>query len=246
MLRLGTFLVVLCLSTAAVAEQAQVETPSYTPQISDLHSLQRGLRLFVNYCMGCHSARYVRYQRIAEDLRIPEEIMQRNLMFGTDKLGAHMTTGMSKEDGKRFFKAPPPDLSVVGRSRGASWLYAYLTSFYLDESRPSGVNNLLFPDTAMPHALWELQGFQRAVYRLEKGPMGESLPVIDHLEQASVGSLDKEAYALAVGDLVNFLYYIGEPALLKRSFFGPWVLLYLALLILVTWLLKKEYWKDVH
>ncbi len=231
---------------AAAAAADGGETPRYHAQISDLHSLQRGLRLFVNYCAGCHGARYVRYQRISEDLKLPAEVMQRNLMFGTDKLGAHMSSAMSAADGKRFFQVAPPDLSVVARSRGASWLYAYLTGFYLDETRPSGVNNLVFPDTAMPHALWPLQGLRRPVYRTEEGPLGVPQQLVDHLEQVRAGSMNEEQYARAAGDLVNFLYYIGEPARMERRFFGPWVMLYLLLLILVTWLLKRDYWKDVH
>ncbi len=208
----------------------------------DLHdkaSLQRGARLFVNYCMGCHGAKVMRFSHVARDLGIPEKVAVKNLNFTGRKVGDLMITSMRPEDGKAWFGAPPPDLSVIARARGADWLASYLRTFYLDPKRPTGVNNLTFKDVAMPHVLWELQGWQRAVW-------SEDGKHIEGLELARPGKMSEEEYATAVNDLVGFLVYLGEPAKLERYSLGWKVLLFLVLFTWVAWLLKKEYWRDVH
>lgn len=214
--------------------------------ISDKASLQRGARIFVNYCMGCHSAAYMRYNRMGDDLGIEESILQSNLMFGTDKSGDTMTIAMQKDDAEKFFGTAPPDLSVNARSRGADWLFTYFMTFYRDDSRPFGVNNLAFKDVAMPHVLWELQGIQKPVYKTVQKEDGSQREVIDHLELETPGTLDSDGYQNTVNDLVNFLVYVGEPAQIQRRSVGVIVILYLLVLLVIVYLLKKEFWKDIH
>lgn len=205
-------------------------------------SLQRGARTFVNYCLSCHSAQYMRYNRLVEDLDLSEDLVLENLMFGTDKIGNTMTAAMKPQDAEQWFGVAPPDLSVIARSRGADWLYSYLQGFYLDESRPTGVNNLYFPDTAMPHVLWELQGLQRIVESPDDAGGAHGAP----LEMAIAGELDSAGYERVARDLVSFLVYVGEPAKLVRYKVGFWTIAFLLVLLLVTYMLKREYWKDVH
>jgi ubiquinol-cytochrome c reductase cytochrome c1 subunit len=214
--------------------------------IYDTESLQRGARIFINYCMGCHSAAYMRYNRLGRDLGISEDIMESNLMFGTDKPGDTMEIAMKSSDATSFFGVAPPDLSVIARSRGADWLYGYFMTFYLDPSRPFGVNNLLFKDVAMPHVLWELQGFQRPVYKTDVHKDGTESRVIVNLEQDSEGKYTAEEYEQTIYDLVNFLVYLSEPAKFKRQKIGIWVIIYLLSFLILAYLLKKEYWKDIH
>ena len=214
--------------------------------LSDQDSLQRGARIFVNYCLSCHSAAYMRFNRLGEDLGIPEEILKKNLMFGTDKTGNTMTVSMSKSDGEQFFGVAPPDLSVNARARGADWLYSYFMTFYRDSSRPTGVNNLIFKDAAMPHVLWELQGWQRAIYDDKTSKNEGVVKKISHLELETPGILSEIEYDRTVKDLVNFMVYLGEPIQLKRHKIGFWVILYLLVFLVIVYLLKREYWKDVH
>jgi len=214
--------------------------------VTDKASLQRGARIFVNYCMGCHSAAYMRYNRMGDDLGIEESILQSNLMFGTDKSGDTMTIAMQKEDAEKFFGTAAPDLSVIARSRGADWLFTYFMTFYRDDSRPFGVNNLAFKDVAMPHVLWELQGIQKPVFKTVEREDGTKQEVIDHLELEIPGTLDSDGYQNTVNDLVNFLVYVGEPAQIQRRNVGVIVILYLLVLLVIVYLLKKEYWKDIH
>jgi ubiquinol-cytochrome c reductase cytochrome c1 subunit len=212
----------------------------YEADLSDRASLQRGAALFVNYCLSCHSAAYMRFNRLGTDLGIPEDVLKANLMFGTDKPGDTMTVAMRPQDAEHWFGVPPPDLSVTARARGASWLYTYFMTFYRDPSRPTGVNNLAFKDVGMPHVLWELQGWQQPV---DPGATPHS---VADLELVSPGSLGEEGYRRAVSDLVNFMVYLGEPIKLKRHAIGVWVMLYLLVLLVIVYLLKREYWKDVH
>jgi Cytochrome c1 len=213
---------------------------------SDVNSLQRGARIFVNYCMGCHSASYMRYNRLGADLGISEDILKVNFMFGTDKTGNTMDIAMKSSDAVRFFGVAPPDLSVVARFRGADWLYEYFMTFYRDSSRPFGVNNLKFNDVAMPHVLWELQGMQKPVYKTVVHEDGTEVQIIDYLEQESPDEKRERAYKNHVNDLVNFLVYLSEPAKLLRQKIGVWVIIYLLAFLVLAYLLKKEYWKDVH
>ncbi len=214
--------------------------------LDNRQSLWHGAKLFVNYCMGCHSAQYMRYNRVGKDLGLSEDDLKQYLVFGEKKVGDTMTIAMRPEDAARWFGTPAPDLSLVARSRGPDWLYTYLRTFYLDPKRPFGVNNLVFKDVAMPHVLWELQGWQKPVYRTVKRADGHEEKIIERLELAVPGKLSPAEYDKAVRDLVAFLTYVGEPAQFERKRLGPWVLAYLALLIVVFYVLKKEYWRDVH
>ena len=213
--------------------------------IADVKSLQRGARIFVNYCMGCHSASFMRYNRLGADLGLSEETLKSNFMFGTDKTGNTMDIAMKGSDAIRYFGVAPPDLSVIARSRGADWLYEYFMTFYRDPERPLGVNNLKFMDVAMPHVLWELQGYLRPVYKTVVNPDGSRSEILDKLEQETPGALTPEQYGRTIHDLVNFLVYLAEPAKMQRQKIGTWVILYLLVFLVLAYLLKKEYWKDV-
>jgi ubiquinol-cytochrome c reductase cytochrome c1 subunit len=209
-------------------------------------SLQNGAKLFVNYCMGCHSIKYMSYQRMAQDLELSEEQVRENLMFSDAKIGDYMKISMPDADAASWFGSAPPDLSVVSRSRGVDWLYTYLRTFYVDESRAMGINNLVFKDVGMPHVLWELGGLKKAIYTEETDADGNMHQVFERFETIVEGSMSDAEYDDAVRDLVAFLSYTGEPAQLVRYSLGVWVILFLVVLFVITYLLKKEYWKDVH
>jgi len=213
--------------------------------LSNQTSLQRGAKTFVNYCFGCHSAAYMRYNRLGKDLGITDDVLKTNFIFGTGKVGDTMKVSMRKSDAVNFFGVAPPDLSVIARSRGSDWLYTYFKTFYRDESRPFGVNNLAFKDTAMPHVLWQLQGMQRLVY-IEGSDDVHHTPGYEDLELIIPGTQNEEEYDHTVRDLVNFMVYLGEPIKLKRTKIGVWVMLYLFVLLIIVYLLKKEYWRDIH
>jgi len=213
--------------------------------VSNIQSLQRGARNYVNYCLGCHSAKYVRYNRLAADLGITEDQLINNLMFVTEKPHDTMRIGMPPADAQRWFGQAPPDLSLIARSRGTDFLYGFLRSFYIDESRPTGVNNLFLESAAMPHVLWELQGMQRAVFEEETHDDGTTGIVFKNFEVVTEGLLSVEEYDQFVRDLVNFLEYIGEPIQLKRRQLGIWVLIYLLVFGIFAYALKNEIWKDV-
>ena len=212
--------------------------------VTNKSSLQRGAKFFVNYCQGCHSIKYSRYSRVGADLGLTDIQVEDNLIFNESKVRDLIKTSMKSEEARKWFGSTPPDLSVVARSKGADWLYTYLRTFYLDESRPLGVNNLVLENVSMPHVLWELQGWQKAVYK--EGTENSAKPVIEHLELAQPGQMTPEKFDRAMLDLVNFLTYVSEPAQLQRKQIGLWVLLFLVLLFVVTFLLKKDYWRDVH
>ncbi len=214
--------------------------------LSDQASLQRGAKYFVNYCLSCHSAKYQRYNRMAKDLGLTEQEVIDNLMFTTDKIGDTMNIAMTVEQGTAWFGNPPPDLSVLIRARGVDYIYTYLRSFYLDETRPFGVNNTVFPDVGMPHVLWELQGTQKAVYKVEKDAAGHDVEVFDRFEPVTPGHLSAEEYDQVARDLTAFMSYIGEPIQMERKRLGIWVLLFIAVFFVLAYLLKKEYWKDIH
>ncbi len=212
--------------------------------LKDKAALQRGASIFVNNCLGCHAAAYMRYNRLAEDLDLTESQVRDNLIFGDAKIGEVMSTTMSSAEAAEWFGAPAPDLSVVGRSRGSNWLYAYLTSFYQDEF--GNWNNTVFPDVSMPHVLWNLQGIQTAVFDEVVADNGSKHKVFKNFELNTPGSQSAAEYDRSVRDLVAYLSYMGEPAKLKREAIGIWVLLFLALFTFVAYLLKVEYWRDVH
>ncbi|MES9899800.1 MAG: cytochrome c1 [Sedimenticola sp.] len=209
--------------------------------LSDKASLQRGAKLFVNYCLSCHSAKYQRYNRMAKDLGMTEEEVKKNLMFATDKIGDTMEIAMDPDMAAAWFGTAPPDLSVIARARGVDWLYTYFRSFYIDESRPFGVNNTVFPDVGMPHIFWKLQGMQKAVMKDVDGRQ-----VVDKLELVEQGDMSPAEFDAAMLDLTAFLSYIGEPIQMERKRLGVWVLLFIAVFFVVALMLKKEYWKDVH
>ena len=209
-------------------------------------SLQRGAKTFVNYCLGCHSAKYQRYNRLGRDLGISDEDIIDNLMFTGEKTGDLMDIAMTKEMGKRWFGAPPPDLTLVARVRGTDWLYTYLRTFYLDASRPFGVNNVVFSNVGMPNVLWELQGWQKPVYKTVVDGEGHEHQVLDGVELEEAGSQTPAEFDRTVRDLVNFLAYMGEPIKLERQSLGVKVMLFLLVLFIFAYLLKKEYWKDIH
>lgn len=208
--------------------------------LSDQDSLQRGARTFVNYCLNCHSAGAMRYTRLA-DLGLTEDQIKENLLFATEKPGETMKVGMTKADAKAWFGAAPPDLSVIARSRGADWLYTYLRGFYRDDTRPSGWNNTVFDKVGMPHVMWSLQGEMAPRYKKE----GEH-EVIERLELVKPGSVSLAEYDGMVGDLVNYMVWMGEPAQTQRKQLGIIVLIFLAIFFVVAYYLKKEFWKDIH
>ena len=229
----------------------------------DLASQQRGARTFVNYCLNCHTAKYMRYNRLT-DLGLTEAQISDNLMFATDKIGDTMTVAMRPADAKAWFGVTPPDLTVESRVRGATWLYNYFLGFYKDDSAPSGWNNIVFPNVAMPHVLAELSGTYRlataeftdhekaqaaklaAVGIVELAPGKGHTYVVRTLVQETAGTLGPVEYQHLVADLVNFLDYMGEPARNQRTRIGLIVLLYLGVLFIFAYWMKREYWKDVH
>lgn len=216
--------------------------------LDDKPALQRGARTFVNYCLSCHSAKYQRYNRMAKDLGIDEGLVADNLMFASDKIVDQMTIAMRAEDSERWFGAPPPDLSVIARSRGETWLFNYLLNFYKDDNpaRPFGVNNRIFPDVGMPNVLWSLQGIQEPVYEEVTGDDGETHEVFKGFEIVQAGAMSDGEFKRTVKDLVSFLVYVGEPAKLVRYDVGMWVLLFIAAFFFLARALYKEYWRDVH
>lgn len=212
--------------------------------LSDRASLQRGAKLYMNYCSSCHSLKFLRYSRMAEDLGLTEEEVMGNLNFTGAKFGEHIQVTMRDADGTEWFGKMPPDLSLISRVRGSDWIYTYLKSFYLDESRPLGWNNTLFPNASMPNPLWELQGLQHAEFGEPDAATGERQP--ERLVVTSPGRLQGQEFDQVVRDITNFLEYAGEPAALKRQALGVWVILFLVLLTFLGYLLKQEYWSDVH
>lgn len=239
------FIFIMMFSSSVLAAGGGAKLMHMEVDLSDQSSLQRGAKIFVNYCLSCHSASYMRYNRMGKDLGISEDVLKSNFMFGTDKVGNTMKIAMSPSDGDSYFGVAPPDLSVIARSRGADWLYSYFKSFYVDESRPFGVNNLTFKDVGMPNVLWELQGEQRLTLP-EHDDGAHHAPTYDKLELIKQGSQSEEEFDRTVRDLVNFMVYMGEPIKLKRKKIGTWVLIYLFVFMIITYLLKKEYWRDVH
>ena len=238
------FALVPAVVLAAGGHDVELDKANIDP--ANKESLQRGAKVFVNYCMSCHAAKYQRYNRMARDLGIREDDVIEYLMFTGDKIGDHMDVAMTKADGKAYFGAAPPDLTLVARVRGVDWLYSYLRAFYLDDTRPFGVNNLVFPNVGMPHVLWELQGWQKPVYKTVTDSEGHEHQVVESLELVEAGTQAPAEYDRTVRDLVNFLAYMGEPIKQERQRLGIKVLLYLLVFFVIAYLLKKEYWKDIH
>lgn len=211
--------------------------------LEDQASLQRGAQLFVNNCSGCHSLQYLRYSRMAEDLGLSEDQVMANLNFTGAKIGDHMMSTMPAAKAEKWFGKAPPDLSLTARVRGTDWIYTYLKSFYLDESRPLGWNNTLFPNASMPNPLWELQGMQQPKYG-PKDASGEA--PVEGFTISQPGSQTPQQFDQTARDIAAFLEYAGEPAALKRQSVGIWVILFLAFFAFIAMLLKNEFWRDVH
>ena len=235
----------------AVAASNESVLDAVDIDVSDTASLQRGAAVYFNYCLGCHSLKYARYNRIAHDLQISESLFQEHLLFSKAPIGELIDIPTPKAEAKQWFGAAPPDLTLVSRVRSDDWLYTYLRSFYQDESRPFGVNNALFANVGMPHVLMELQGLcankphpsEQKVLNPDTG----SLSSAGGCEQyAVVGTMDAQAYDQTVYDLTNFLKYMGEPAQLKRQRIGVLVMAYLLVLLMFAWLYYRELWKDVR
>ena len=246
-LRLTLAAALLAAPAAALAAGAAA-LYEYKPDIGNSASVQRGAAAFMNYCSGCHSLRFLRYGRLAEDHAIPVDLLQENLMFTSDKPGEHILSAMPADSAAQWFGQAPPDLTLSARARGADWIYSFLKSFYLDPSKANGVNNKQLPGASMPHVLGGLEGY-KVVGHAEDGQDdahhgGGHAP---QWEQVEAGSLSAKEYDSFVSDLTNFLAYAAEPGAAKMHSRGLWVLFYLVfLLIPLTWLIKKEFWKDVH
>ncbi|MBH32430.1 MAG: cytochrome c1 [Gammaproteobacteria bacterium] len=232
-----TFAFFTFINTVYAASSSEIELKAIY-DISNKASLQRGAKYFVNYCMGCHSIKYMRYSRLSEDLNLNEDLITKNLMFTRQKFGETMSIAMNPEDAERWFGAKPPDLSLIARSKGADYIFTFLNTFYLDESKPHGYNNLAYPNTSMPHALVSLQGSQKNVLNEETGKH-------ERFIQIKEGIYTKEKYEKATNDITAFLVYVSEPAKLQRHAIGFWVLLFIFAFTIVAYYTKKEFWKDV-
>src|SRR6202167_2467872 len=230
---------------AAVAEEGEIAVLPSSADIKDTESLQRGARNFMNYCSGCHSLKYLRYNRMAEDLKIPESVLTANLMFTSDKSFDTINSAMPA-DSETWFGKQPPDLSLTARAKGVDYIYSYLKGFYVDKTRPWGVNNLYLPAAAMPHVLQERQGLQKPVFKNEPDEHGSARMVLVGVDTMTPGALKPEEYDQFVRDIANFLDYAGEPVKEKRESLGVFVTLFLLVFFVFAYLLKKEYWKDVH
>ncbi len=237
--------ILLFLPLTAFASGAAVPLDRAPVNYKNQESLQRGAAVFVNYCLSCHSANYMRYSRLT-DIGLTEPQIKDKLLYATDKVGNTMSVAMRTHEAKEWFGAAPPDLTVITRSRGADWVYTYLRSFYRDDSRPTGWNNTVFDKVGMPHVMQDLQGHLAPVYRSETDHEGGTHQVIDRLELAKPGRMTQAEYDALVGDLVNYMAWMGEPAKGKRLNTGLGVMLFLFVFFLVAFYLKKEYWKDVH
>jgi len=241
----ATVLLILPALIYAAGGGAKLESPRIDQ--SNQKSLQRGAKVFVNYCMGCHSAGYHRYSRMAQDLGLSKEDVAENLIFTTDKdgaptkVGSLMNIAMQEDYAKQAFGVAPPNLALTARSRGVDWIYSYMKGFYLDPERPLGVNNTVYPGVGMPHVLWELQGWQKPVFKEADGHQ-----VLDGMEQVSAGSMSEREYDKLIADLTNFMAYLADPIKTTRHKIGFYVLLFLFVLLGLTYMLKKEYWKDVR
>ena len=253
---LAGLVLAMALSPFAASANEGGGMPSAQIDLADKAALQRGAALYMNYCSGCHSLNYQRYSRTAEDLGLTQQEMEQNLIFSDAKYGENINTGMpNAAEAEKWLGKAPPDLSVAARTKaeGADWVYNYLKSFYVDESRPTGWNNTVFPGASMPNVLWEMQGVQHALTEPKHGNepchggefhggciSGFTIP------EAQQGNLDAEGFDRAARDISAFLAYVGEPAAMQRESLGVWVVLFLAFFTFLAYLLKSEYWRDVH
>lgn len=234
--------ILLCVPGVTWSSSADIEwdMQPFDGDLENLPSLQNGMRLYVNYCLGCHGLKFQRYEATVDYLGIPHELAMEKLVFSGQKIGDLMTTAMDTESAKAWFGAAPPDLTLVARLRGEEWVYNYLKTFYADDSRPLGVNNKVYPNVGMPNVLADLQGVQREA--CDAGAEHCTELAVDE----GTGLYNAEEFDAAVYDLTNFLYYVGEPTRLERHRLGIYVLLFLVILGCFTYLLNREYWKDIH
>ena len=244
-------LILSVMPTFAFAAGGGVHLDSAPIDISDMDSVKRGAKHFIDYCSGCHEAGYMRYNRIARDTGMTDAELREELIFTTNekgeptKVGSLMKVAMTEDYARNVFGTAVPDLTLTARARGADWVYTYLRTFYMDPYRPTGNNNLVFPDVGMPNVLSSLQGVQRAVYKTETR-QGVEVETVDRLELAQAGSMTAEEFDVFVTDLTNFMVYLAEPVQNERRSLGIKVLIFLVIFFVLAYMLKKEYWKDVH
>jgi ubiquinol-cytochrome c reductase cytochrome c1 subunit len=244
-----TLIAALAFTTGAFAAEEGPTWDKAPNNINDLAALQNGAKLFVNYCLSCHSAAFMRYNRL-RDLGLTEKQIKENLLFATDKVGETMKAAIDPKQAKEWFGANPPDLTLVARSRsghggtGADYLYTYLRTFYRDPTKATGWNNLVFPNVAMPNVLWQLQGEREPQYETRE-EHGHAEKVFTGWKQVTPGTMTPLEYEQAVGDLVGYLTWMSEPAQNTRVRVGVWVLLYLAVFTVIAWRLNAAFWKDV-
>lgn len=244
----ATSALLLSLSTmgsAIAAGGGNIELDNADIDPNNKNSLQRGARLYVNYCLGCHGLKFQRYNRMADDLGMDDALVAENLMFTTNKVAETMDIAMPEREAQKWFGQTPPDLSLIAREKGIDYIYSYLTTFYVDESKETGVNNRVFPNASMPWVMWKLEGWKKPVYK-EVEDHGETVTKLVGYEQLTEGELSPEEFKSAMLDLTNFLHYVGEPIKQTRIAIGLKVLAYLLLLFILSIFLKREFWKDVH
>jgi ubiquinol-cytochrome c reductase cytochrome c1 subunit len=248
------FLISLCLvlgiALPAFAATDMIPLDKAPNKLNDLSSLQNGAKIFVNYCLNCHAAAYMRFNRL-KDIGLTDKQIKDNLLFTTDKVGDTMKISMDAKQGKDWFGGNPPDLTVIARSRsgqggtGADYLYTYLRTYYRDDTKATGWNNLAFPNVGMPHVLWELQGQRRPVYK-EVIQHGHPTPVFAGWQQITPGKMTAVEYDTTVADLVNYMQWMSEPAQTTRVQIGVWVMLFLLIFMVIAWRLNASYWKDIR
>lgn len=241
-------MVLLCALPLMGAQAAETGAPLKQIKVdtADLASLQRGARLFTNYCLSCHSVHYMRYSQLARGIGVSDAQVLKYLALPDARIGDPMTGAMPAKAARHWFGVAPPDLTLEARRRGPDWLYAYLTGFYLDARRPTGVNNTVFPNVAMPDVLWQQQGLQTPVYKTVKDAQGQTRTVIAGLTQASRGSMTPAQYDRSVRDLINYLTFLSAPYARESHTIGLWFILGLLVFTISAYLLKRAYWKNVH
>ncbi|EAR21852.1 cytochrome c1 [Nitrococcus mobilis] len=255
MRKLACLLAMMLLPGLVGAAEENLRLMNAQTDLSDKASLQRGAKYFVNYCLGCHSLKYLRYQRLGQDLDIPDELVEKYLIWGDSKISSPITSAMREKDANGWLGAAPLDLTLVIRRRsggldvdgGADWLFTYLNTFYRDDKTATGVNNLVIPNASMPHVLWRLQGIPEPVYQRADGDESSKQRKVVGLKMPDGGgALSKAEYQRMTRDIVNFLAYASEPIQTTRKALGLPVLLFLIVFLAIIYLLKQEYWKDVH
>lgn len=236
---LKLFLIFMLPFTVLASEGLQLQKADI--DLTNNASLERGAKHFVTYCLGCHSAKHIRYLRIAIDFDLKEDKVLKEIAPLGANIYDKMTSAMNAHDAEKWFGIMPPDLSLIARSRGEDWIYSYLKGFYTDKSKPLGVNNTVFPDVGMPNVQWQLQGEQTPIYKNVDGR-----EVIEKLSIKEAGQLSEKEFDTMINDLTNFLVYVGEPVKLERERMGKYVLFFIFMIFILSYLLKKEYWKDLH